>query len=523
MKQTVRTDYIVVGSGIAGLRAAIEIAEGGQEVLLLTKDLPTDSNTVDAQGGIAAALSDDDEIGLHERDTLAAGDGLCDPAAVKVLVEDGPRCIYELIDWGAQFDRDGLDLAFTREGAHSKNRVLHARGDSTGAEIANALLLKVATFTNIRFLHKTFTAGLRLLDGRCTGITAIDEPSGEALALASRAVLLASGGCGQVYRETSNPPQATGDGMALAFLAGAEMLDMEFIQFHPTALAVQGAPRFLLSEALRGEGALLRNEEGHRFMPDYHPQAELAPRDVVARAIIAETRRTGHPRVYLDMTHLTGRDLQARFPRIFKTVLAVGLDLSKDLVPVLPAAHYAMGGVRTDLSGRTSVAGLFAAGEVAATGVHGANRLASNSLLEGLVFGARAGSAMLDLGLPIVDWSPDEKEPRGVRDGEAPGVSDEIRALAWEKVGMLRDGPSLSSALERLETLVSEAVAPPTRKGLEARNMALVVEMIARCGLFREESRGAHYRTDFPARDDVHWKCHTLLSGAGVSKSPVSG
>jgi L-aspartate oxidase len=516
VKKILATDYIVVGSGIAGLRAAIELATAQREVILLTKDLPTDSNTEWAQGGIAAAMSDDDEIGLHEQDTLAAGAGLCDPEAVRTLVEQGPRHIYELMDWGADFDQNGLALAFGREGAHSKNRVLHARGDSTGSEIVRALLQKAATFPNIRFREKTFTAGLWQSDGRCAGVVAIDEASREAIPMAARAVLLATGGCGQVYRETSNPPQATGDGMALALLAGAEMMDMEFVQFHPTALAIPGAPRFLLSEALRGEGAYLRNGEGRRFMPSYDPRAELAPRDVVTRAIVAELRSSGSPRVYLDLSHLTDRDMRARFPMIYRTLSALGLDLRKDLIPVLPAAHYAMGGVRTDLRGRSSVPGLFAAGEVAATGVHGANRLASNSLLEGLVFGAAAGAGMLQAegygARPGSTVPP--PVPLGIAEEGAGAVMTEVRSIAWERIGILRDGAGLAAALGRLEELAGGAEnGAPARRGLEALNMTLVAGMIARSALFREESRGAHYRTDFPEHDDARWRRHTLLQG----------
>jgi L-aspartate oxidase len=519
VKSSLTTDYIVVGSGIAGLRAAIEIATAERDVVLLTKDLPTDSNTEQAQGGIAAALGEEDEIALHEQDTLAAGDGLCDPAAVRMLVEQGARCVYELIGWGADFDQDGLRLAFTREGAHSKNRVLH-RGDSTGHEIVRALLLKASTFPNIRFLKRTFTAALRMDQGRCAGVLALDESDGRLIPITARAVLLASGGCGQVYRETSNPPQATGDGMALAAAEGGEMMDMEFIQFHPTALAVPGAPRFLLSEALRGEGAYVRGGDGRRFLSEYHPKGELAPRDVVARAIVEETRRQGHPRAYLDLTHLRDRDLRKRFPKIFETVLAVGLDLRKDLIPILPAAHYAMGGVRTDLRGRTSVPSLYAAGEVAATGVHGANRLASNSLLEGLVFGMAAGSAMLEETESAEGRSTDDAPPAGIPDAATAEVAAEVRSLAWEKIGIVRERAELEGAVARLQDLARAATeAPSTRRGLEIGNMARVALMIGRCALFREESRGAHFRKDFPERDDVRWRVHTRLVGGVLEKS----
>ena len=540
MSETIATDYIVVGSGIAGLRAAIEIAGASREVVLLTKDLPTDSNTELAQGGIAAALSEEDEIALHERDTLAAGDGLCEPAAVRVLVEEGPRCVYELIDWGAEFDRDGLRLAFTREGAHSKRRVLHARGDSTGSEIVRALLLKASTYSNIRFMKKTFTAGLALGGGECVGVVTIDEPSGRVVTIRARSVLLATGGCGQVYRETSNPPQATGDGMAIAHLAGAEMMDMEFIQFHPTALAVEGAPRFLLSEALRGEGAHLRGENGRRFLVDHHPQAELAPRDVVARAIVSETRRSGLPCVYLDMRHLADVDLRARFPRIFETVLAFGLDLRKDLIPVLPAAHYAMGGV-----GPTS----WAAPRSRVCSRQG-GRIDRRARREppgvelapgGLVFGARAGTAMLEEHEPAagpVRRASRRAEPRAQRawrepeQGKGAGsgsgqpaaatIAAEVKRISWERIGILRGpGPRLRPRSPRGLTAQASPDAPPRRSLLEARNLALVGSLIARAALFRgEPGRSRADRLSEPGRRAL--ALSHAHRGAATVKVPVA-
>src|SRR5581483_3471785 len=382
-------DFLVIGAGVAGLRAAIELAEAGT-VLVVAKDTLRESSSEYAQGGIAAALSDDDEVGLHEQDTMVAGDGLCNVAAVRTLVEEGPGAVEELIEWGAAFDRDGAKLLFAREGAHSRSRVLHAHGDSTGREIVRTLYEKARTLPAVSF--QSFAAMTDLLvtaNGEVCGAEMLDAASGATTAIHARAILLATGGLGRVYKETTNPDVATGDGVAAAWRAGADIADIEFVQFHPTALYVEGAPRFLLSEALRGEGAYLRNSNGERFMERDHPMAELAPRDVVSRAIVTEGGR-----VFLDLTHLDADHVRARFPRVYETVLSCGIDITKQLVPVHPAAHYAMGRVRTDLDGRSSQPGLYAAGEVACTGVHGANRLASNSLLEGVVFGARTGRAM---------------------------------------------------------------------------------------------------------------------------------
>ena len=376
------TDFLVIGAGIAGLRAAIELAQAGCVVVLAKREVK-DSATQLAQGGIAAALSDEDEVSLHLQDTLSAGDGLCNVEAVKILVEEGPERIEELIQWGTEFDRNGTKLAFTREGAHSRNRILHAHGDSTGQEILRALYAKAKTLKNISVCEFEFSTELRLHNGRVCGISLIND-KGIPDEMAASAVLLATGGLGQLYRNTTNPPVATGDGVAMALHAGAEISDMEFIQFHPTALYLKKAPRFLLSEALRGEGAYLRNLEMHRFMAKYHPLGELAPRDVVARAIVheLEVSNAKDPVVYLDLTHLNSEHLKKRFPRIFATCMQYNIDITTEMIPIRPAAHYAMGGVRTDLMGRTSLPALYAAGEAAATGVHGANRLASNSLLE---------------------------------------------------------------------------------------------------------------------------------------------
>src|SRR6478735_2222215 len=395
-KPPAQVDFIVVGAGVAGLRAAITLAEAGK-VLVLAKQAITESNTQYAQGGIAVALSDEDEISLHFQDTISAGDGIVNAEAAHTLVEEGPERIQELIEWGTEFDRHGTKLTFTREAAHSRSRVLHAHGDSTGREIGRALHARATRLKNISFCEFEFTSGLHMDSGRVCGVELISE-KGEKHLVRSSSVLLATGGGGNVYINTTNPAVATADGVAMAYYAGAEISDMEFVQFHPTALYVKNAPRFLLSEALRGEGAVLRNSELHRFMSKYHEAGELAPRDVVARAIAHELEvcRLKDPVVYLDLTHLKADHIETRFPRIYDTWLKYNVDLTVDQVPVRPAAHYLMGGIRTDLKGRSSLPGLYAAGEAACTGVHGANRLASNSLLEGLVFGARAAATMME-------------------------------------------------------------------------------------------------------------------------------
>ena len=523
---TRETDYLIIGCGIAGLRAAIELAAAGR-VLVLTKAELTESATQYAQGGIAAALSDEDQVFLHYQDTLKAGDGLCHEAAVKIMVEEGPRYIQELIDWGTAFDREGARLAFTREGAHSRSRVLHAHGDSTGREIARVLFAR-AQEAGIELLPFVFTTELLVEKGRVAGVRALDERRHAPLELRARAVLLATGGLGQVYAETTNPGVATGDGVAIAYRAGAALRDMEFVQFHPTALSVKGAPRFLLSEALRGEGGCLRNLELERFMPRYHEEGDLASRDVVSRAIMTELERTGAEFVYLDMSGLDPAHVRARFPRIYATCQEYNLDITSDLIPVRPAAHYAMGGVATDLEGRTTLAGLYAAGEVACTGVHGANRLASNSLLEGLVYGARAGRAMTEsrAGSKNTPARPALQEPAAAAEAPAsthtpPDVEKrvrEIRFLLWEKAGILRRGASLASALEELPRLERPLPVTPTRAHYEESNLCTVGEAIARSALAREESRGAHYRTDFPVRDDARWGKHSRL----VAGHPVT-
>ncbi len=513
-----QTDFLVIGAGVAGLRAAVELASAGT-VLVLAKREVTESNTQWAQGGIAAALSDEDEISLHLQDTLQAGDGLCNPEAAKVLVEDAPERIDELIQWGTEFDRQGTKLTFGREGAHSRNRILHAHGDSTGREILRALYAKSKTLKNISVREFEFSTDLIVEDGQVRGIHLINE-RGEQQQMTASAVLLATGGMGQLYRNTTNPAVATGDGVAMAFRAGAEIGDMEFIQFHPTALYLKNAPRFLLSEALRGEGAYLRNIELHRFMPKYHPMGELAPRDVVARAILheLEVSQTKDPVVYLDLTHLDPDHVKKRFPRIYATCMQFNIDITTDMIPIRPAAHYAMGGVRTDLEGRCTLSGLYAAGEAAATGVHGANRLASNSLLEGLVFGARAGKSMRE-GLRStseIATPPHRAVSNGPVDAATEDVIRDIQDLMWRDVGIVRNATGLRASLEHLNRIAPSVTHPQTRRAHEAQNIHALGLLVTRSALARDESRGAHYRTDFPAHDDAKFLKHSVIKGDSI-------
>ena len=506
---SLETDFVVIGSGVAGLRASIALAESGGRVTVLTKDKASESNTEYAQGGVAVVLSDDDDAELHEEDTLVAGAGLCDVQAVETLVTEGTRYIKQLIDWGTEFDREGGRLVFTQEAAHSRRRILHAHGDSTGREIVRSLIARAGVEKNINLLPFSNTEGLIVRDGRCIGVRYLDPILRAPREIFASAVILCTGGAGQLFLHTTNPPVATGDGMAMAYFAGADMADMEFVQFHPTALNIEGAPRFLLSEAMRGEGGVLRNSSGDRFMERYDERLELAPRDIVSRSIVAEMRRTGTRTVFLDMTALEADFLRTRFPKIDETCRAFGLDIARDLLPVSPASHYCMGGVRTDLYGRTTVPGLYAAGEVACTGVHGANRLASNSLLEGLVFGARAGEAASADSPTSQVPSPrvNENQP-GTRDvGQgtslATAVRKRVKRVMWERVGILRDAAGLRRAIDEFQQIERSNLS------VSSRNFVTLGLLVARAALWREESRGGHFRTDFPDQRD-EFRVHSL-------------
>ena len=505
----IETDFIVIGSGIAGLRAAIELAGTGARVTVLTKDKASESNTEYAQGGVAVVLSDDDNAELHEEDTFFAGAGLCDEEAVSTLVVDGTKRIQELIEWGTEFDRKAGRLVFTQEAAHSRRRILHAHGDSTGKEIVRALIAKAGQEKSILLMPFANTESLIVANERCVGVRFLDPVLRAPREIFARGVILCTGGAGQLFLHTTNPSVATGDGMAMAYFAGAEMADMEFVQFHPTALNVENAPRFLLSEAMRGEGGILRNKYGERFMSRYDEKLELAPRDVVSRSIVAEMRRTGTRTVFLDMTALGENFLKNRFPKIYETCEFYGLNIAKDLLPVSPASHYIMGGVRTDLDGRTTLSGLYAAGEVACTGVHGANRLASNSLLEGLVFGARAGAAAVkdNYESRITNYELKNSQSaisRSQSNGMATAVKKRVKRVMWERVGILRDKDSLKRALREFGQ-ISQA-----NLGTSSRNFVTLAKLIAAAALWREESRGGHFRTDFPERNDEKWRFHSI-------------
>jgi L-aspartate oxidase len=517
MSQAEIVDYLVIGAGIAGLRAAIELANHG-EVLVITKESLGESNTHYAQGGIAVATEGREDVALHLEDTVAAGDGLVYRPAARALVEEGPERVAELIEWGAAFDRKGSELLRTREAAHSHPRILHANGDATGAEISRSLVAFARAHPRIHFAEWTMATDLIVEDGRVVAAELIsadpDADGSESRRVAARAILIASGGAGQVYSDTTNPALATGDGIALAANAGAELADMEFYQFHPTALSLPGVPRFLLSEALRGEGAYLRNDHRERFMERYHPSLELAPRDVVARAIAREgiSSDPGQSRpVYLDMRHAKGIDLAQRFPGISRFLGVHGLSLHRDLIPVRPAAHYLMGGIRTDLDGLTTLAGLYAAGEAACTGVHGANRLASNSLLEGLVFGARAAQAML----------ADPAHERGIGTPAAPEITplacqneaavetliSQLQSCMWRTAGLLRDDETLREGIAERDAIEASLIPIAqqnvrNRRVFEAQSLLKVSRAILLSALARTESRGAHYRNDFPKREE---------------------
>jgi L-aspartate oxidase len=520
-------DFLVIGSGVAGLRAAIELARHGT-VIMLTKGHPLESSSIYAQGGVAVAMSEEDDVAIHLTDTLKAGRGLCRKEAVRVLVEEGPHRIQELIRWGARFDKIGGKFAFAREAAHSRSRILRARGDATGNEMVRVLAAQAKRSRAIQWLGHHFTVDLAMADGRCEGALVLDEVSGARSIISAQAVVLSTGGSGQVYARTTNPGNATGDGMAMAFRAGAVLEDMEFVQFHPTALYQPSSPPFLLTEAIRGEGGRLRNIKGERFMRRYHPEAELAPRDVVARAIWSEMAATRSRYVYLDVTHLDPTFLKGRFPTVYATCLRYDIDMTEEWIPVSPSAHYHMGGVQTDLDGATTLRGLFAAGEVACSGVNGANRLASNSLLEGLVYGARAAYAAVRYA---------GSEPAAGR-GDSPGfetkratledadkLRSSLRRLMWGKVGLVRTGDSLAAAvaqLSRWERLVFRSFQ--SRKDLEVKNMVQVARCIAEAALWREHSIGAHYRADRPQATASAHKDHSVISlgnpvkGSGRSK-----
>lgn len=488
----------------------------------MTKARLEESNTRYAQGGIAAAIGSGDRPELHFKDTIAAGDGLVDRAAARVLAWEAPARIADLVRYGVPFDTVDGQISLGREGAHSRSRILHAGGDATGLSIEEALRLRVLE-AGVEAREQAVLRALRP-GGREGPVAVLSRPDGSRQeVLEAGPVVLATGGAGSLYRQSTNPSTATGDGIAIAFRAGVLLSDMEFLQFHPTVFAREGAPRFLITEALRGEGAVLRNHDGERFLVARRGEAELAPRDVVTRAIQREISRSGHPCVYLDATQIPPNRLYARFPSVCRFLQTYGLDPSRDWIPVAPVAHYMIGGVTTDLEGRTSFGGLYAAGEVAATGVHGANRLASNSLLEGLVFGERVARQLVR---PVPGAPKPPRRMLELADGPgsgrqgSPAQLEEVRDLLWEKVGIVRNAAGLRSAVAALGR-IARAVDPAERDDLPGAvaNAALTASLIARAALLRTESRGAHYREDWP-RSRAEWRCHIgLLRGPRHGRS----
>jgi L-aspartate oxidase len=508
-----RYDYIIVGSGIGGLYTALLAREHGS-VLVITKGSIDDCNTRYAQGGIAAAISKGDSPQLHIKDTVAAGAGLSDEAAVRILAGEAPARIADLVDYRVPFDTLDGEIALTMEAAHSVPRVLHAGGDATGEHIEVTLSRQVRA-TGIPVLENFLATEILVEKGRVQGVKALDCRTGTVEEFAGRYLVLATGGAGQLFKYNTNSDVATGDGVALAYNAGAEIADMEFFQFHPTALRIPGVLPFLISEAVRGEGGVLKNVEGRPFMVDYHEQGDLAPRDIVARSILDEMKKTGSDRVFLDVTHLPPNTITTRFPHIYRFCLDHGLDITRGLIPVAPAAHYMIGGVRTNSWGEANVAGLFATGEVACTGVHGANRLASNSLLEAIVFSRRivertarrAGVKARARDKNRVRYAslPRREPPQGL---PAVGLAA-LQQLHWDKAGIVRDKGGLTQAAATLAAWQAALPPPADQPTCELANLILTGRLLTEAAFIREESRGAHFRSDFP-RSSPRWRCHIV-------------
>jgi len=507
------TDILVIGAGLAGLRAANAV-DPDLSVLVVTKDAIQQSNSNYAQGGIAGVMDPEDRFEDHIQDTLTAGGELCDREVVEMVVREAPERIQELMQWGTHFDERSGELILGREGGHSHHRIVHALGDATGKEVMRAMIERSRKLPNCRILENVFTLDLLTMDGVCRGALIADRVRGRMIVWAKQTILC-TGGAGQVYRESTNPPVATGDGHAIAFRAGAWMRDMEFVQFHPTVLYIAGSSRSLITEAMRGEGGRLIDRTGHRFMPDYDVRAELAPRDVVSQCIVRQMERTRHPNVYLDMSHLDADFVRRRFPGIAAVCAKFGIDIARDRIPVRPGAHYMVGGVTVDLEGRTSIPGLWGAGEVTSSGLHGANRLASNSLLEGLVYGMRTGAGASRAARDIPDsfqalplFNPvavDAVEPLDVED-----IRNSLKSLMWHAASVQRDAGRLREAAESIEQW-RHYVLPhqfDAADGWELQNMLSVAWIMIQAAMLREESHGVHARTDFPQPDPTRWEQH---------------
>jgi L-aspartate oxidase len=515
------SDILVLGSGIAGLSFALKAADAGRRVTVLTKRALREANTNYAQGGIASVLDEDDSFLSHIEDTFKAGAGLCRPEVVEAVVKEGPARIEDLLRWGVRFSKSGGAFDLTREGGHSARRILHS-ADLTGAEIERALAGKVLRHPRIRLLEWQHGVDLIVRRREVFGCFALDIKTGKIGTYLAKATVLATGGGSKAYLYTTNPDVATGDGLAMAYRAGATIANMEFFQFHPTCLFHPQAKRFLISEAVRGEGGILRDGQGRAFMARYHPLKDLAPRDIVARAIDAEMKRSGDEYVTLDITHKNATWLRRRFPHIHATCLSFGIDITKDRIPVVPAAHFMCGGISTDLDGATSLGRLYAIGEVACSGLHGANRLASNSLLEGLVFAHRAQLSLQTHLKPLPAWfkAPAWVTGHATDSSEAVVVTqnwDEIRRLMWNYVGIVRTNKRLERAQSRIRLLKQEIHQYywdflVTSDLLELRNIADVASLVIECSMARKESRGLHYNLDYPQTDDRHFLKDTLVT-----------
>ena len=508
------TDVLIIGGGLAGLRAAHEV-DPSLRTIILTKDKLEESNSAYAQGGIASVWDPEDRFDNHVQDTLVAGGDLCDPQVVDLVVREAPERVAELIKWGTRFDEHDGQLVLGREGGHSHQRIIHALGDATGKEIMRAMIAHTRERQHTEIYEETFTIDLLTYEGRCRGAVASTR-GGKPYLIWAKETILCTGGCGQVFRESTNPRVATGDGHAIAFRAGAVMRDMEFMQFHPTVLYIAGSSRTLITEAVRGEGAYLIDSAGHRFMGEYDPRLELAPRDVVSKAIVSQMEKTQSPCVYLTMKHLDAAHVRARFPGIAKVCSGFGLDIATDSIPVRPGAHYMIGGCEVDGNAQTTLPGLWAAGEVTSSGLHGANRLASNSLLEGLVYGAIAGrnasqAAAANVGselrvLPV--FNPAKPEP--IQPIDLTDIRNAVRALMWRNVGVQRRDDRLTEAVHAIQQYCSYVLAQDlgSTEGWELQNILAVSLQMAIAALARTESRGVHFRTDYPLVDNRDWRKH---------------
>jgi L-aspartate oxidase len=521
MPEIKKCDFLIIGGGIAGLSAALEASKYGS-VIILTKGKIGESATEKAQGGIAAAIDEiEDSTQFHFEDTIEAGAGLCDEKAVRILVTEGVQRVKELIEMGARFDRAeteaGGGFALALEGAHKRRRILHA-GDTTGEEIQRTLGWKVVSEDLADIHQRIIGIDLIVQNNKCSGVKTLDLNNNTVNYFIAKSTIITSGGIGQAYLYTTNPEFATGDGIAMAYRAGAEVTDMEFVQFHPTSLVqfeelkdIIALPRFLISEAVRGEGAMLLNSKGERFMQKYDVKGELAPRDIVSRAIFQEMKDTKSDNVFLSLADLGAEKIKRRFPEIYKTCLERGLDITKDKIPVAPAAHYFMGGIKTDIFGKTNIENLYAAGECASLGVHGANRLASNSLLDGLVFGHRAAIAAKESHEPVKFELPKEEEHliSRIKEVDLQRFKLAIKSGMWNRVGIVRYGEGLTQALQIISEIEKKLdFSPCTKDEIELKNLSLVAKLVSQAALDRQESRGAHYRSDFPKTDDKSWKKH---------------